>query len=196
MEAKLSRTWQDSYERWKAPVAIGVVVVAFVLGLVGWRLTDETLGVGDVLYNTLAMFALNFGHDGPIHWVLDVARFLAAVVVYWAAFAVAIKVISRGSPVRRAAKLKRHVVLMGDTDEVAPIAGRYRDAGREVVVVWALRTSSSCADATSWSCPWNPRTTCRPATCVGSSVVPRGWWWWETMRRRRGWRPVCGTGAL
>lgn len=138
MEAKLSRTWQDSYERWKAPVAIGVVVVAFVLGLVGWRLTDETLGVGDVLYNTLAMFALNFGHDGPIHWVLDVARFLAAVVVYWAAFAVAIKVISRGSPVRRAAKLKRHVVLMGDTDEVAPIAGRYRDAGREVVVVGAL----------------------------------------------------------
>ena len=138
MEAKLSRTWQDSYERWKAPVAIGVVVVAFVLGLVGWRLTDETLGVGDVLYNTLAMFALNFGHDGPIHWVLDVARFLAAVVVYWAAFAVAIKVISRGSPVRRAAKLKRHVVLMGDTDEVAPIAGRYRDAGRDVVVVGAL----------------------------------------------------------
>ena len=131
-------SWRDAYERWRGPGALGFVVVAFGCGLAGWWLTYPQLGPADIVYNTLAMFALNFAHDGPIHPLLDVARFLAAGVVFWAAVVVAVKVISRRSPVRRAAKLRQHVVLVGGTEEVLTLATRYRDTGRDVVVIGEL----------------------------------------------------------
>lgn len=130
--------WRDVYDNLKGPVAVGVVVAALAAGLVGWRLTDPTLDWADLVYSTLALFAISFSHPGPVHPLLNVARFLAVAVVYWAAVSVAYRVISRRSPTRRAARLKRHVVVVGDSVEARTIATKYRAAGHEVAVVGAL----------------------------------------------------------
>lgn len=129
------RDWRDVYDSVKGPVAVVAVAAASVLGVLGWRLTDPSLGWDEVVYSTLALFAISFSHDGPVHLALNVARFLAVAVVYWAAVSVAYRVISRRSPARRAARLKNHVVLLGDATELRAIADRYRDARREVVVL-------------------------------------------------------------
>lgn len=129
---------RDGYERYKGPAAVSFVVGAFLLGLVGWRLTRPQASWSSTLYDTVALFGLNFNYDGDPHWTLDVARFLAAFVVFWAAFVVAYRVISRRGAARRAGRLRHHVVVVGESTEARLVADQYRSRGREVVVIGDL----------------------------------------------------------
>lgn len=129
------RSWRNTYEDVKGRVAVGVVLLALGLGFVGWRLTEPALGWDGTAYATLSLFAISFAHSGSMHWTLNVARFLAVVVVYWAAVSVSVKVLRGRSGTRRAKGLKGHVVVVGSAGEVETLALGYRDRGEEVVVV-------------------------------------------------------------
>lgn len=110
-------------------INIVAAVLAVLIGASGWYQTDPSLTFDEILYRTLALFAINFDSDLPPSLLLNIARFLALGVVYVALIRVGIEVLTRRGTVGRAARMKRHSVVLGSCAEAGEIASRLRKTG-------------------------------------------------------------------
>lgn len=110
-------------------INIVAAVLAVLLGAWGWYQTDSSLPPDEIVYRTLALFAINFDSELPPSLLLNIARFLALGVVYVALIRVGIEVLARRGAVGRAARMKRHSVVLGSCAEAGEIASRLRKSG-------------------------------------------------------------------
>ena len=74
-------------------INIVAAVLAVLLGAWGWYQTDSSLPPDEIVYRTLALFAINFDSELPPSLLLNIARFLALGVVYVALIRVGIEVL-------------------------------------------------------------------------------------------------------
>jgi len=124
--------------RW--PLFGAMVVVAFVLGFIGFRLYFEgqlaQQGATDSAYLSLQLFVLHSIHvPGPVPWQLNVARFLAPATT-GTAIAVAMAAIFREELEEVRLRLrKQHVVVCGLGERGMRLVGSLLDAGYRVVAV-------------------------------------------------------------
>lgn len=117
-----------------------VIVVAFVLGYIGFRLYFDghlaQQGATDLVYLSLQLFVLQSGSvPGPLPWQLDVARFLAPATT-GTAIAVALAGVFREELEEvRLRFRKRHVVVCGLGERGTRLVRSLLDAGYRVVAV-------------------------------------------------------------
>lgn len=112
-------------------ISLLAAALAGVLGAWGWHQTDASLPFDEIIYRTLALFAINFDSNMPPSLPLNIARFLALGVVYIALIRVGIEVLTRRGAVGRAARMKRHSVVLGSCAEAGEIASRLRKSDRQ-----------------------------------------------------------------
>lgn len=110
--------------------AVGLLgAVVFVLGMVGYYQSAPGIRFVDALYNTIRLFVLEFDLDGDPSFALDVARFGAGAVVYLAVAFAALDLLGRRFRLARAARMRGHVVVVGNGPEALPLALNFRRAG-------------------------------------------------------------------
>lgn len=133
------RVWWVNY---RSILAGAAVLLALVLGIVGWARTDPSLSWEEILYRSLALFSLDFPYLVPSP-ALNVARFMAAVILYWTVGAVALRVAGRHRALRRASRAKGHVVVIGDGPEATTISRRFSRLSPRQRVVAVGETSEA-----------------------------------------------------
>lgn len=126
--AEAATPWGARLLAWPL-INILAAVLAVLLGALGWYQTDPSLPLDEIAYRTLALFAINFDSELPPSLLLNIARFLALGVVYVALIRVGIEVLARRGAVGRAARMKRHSVVLGSCAEAGEIASRLRKSG-------------------------------------------------------------------
>ncbi len=132
--------------RW--PVVGVLVVVALVLGYVGWAqyfdARPETKSFWDLLYLDVQLFFLQSGAvPGPIPVVLEIARFLAFSVAAFAAVkAVALLARDQVAALRRRF-LRGHTVIVGLGEKGRLLTESFVAEGAKVVAVEANRADDS-----------------------------------------------------
>ncbi len=119
-----------------------VVIAALVLGTWGWLEADPTLQGFDALYRAFQLFTLDMPEQNP-PLTLEVARWLALVVAFYAVLQVLLAVFTHQKQLFDAKRSRNHVVVVGNGPEAASLAGNdtYRKAGTKVVVVGDLDPS-------------------------------------------------------
>ena len=122
---------------------LGTVVFAvLVLGTWGWLEADPALHWCDALYRAFQLFTQGMPDQNP-PLALNVARWLALFVTFYAVLQVLLAVFTRQKQLFHAKRRRNHVVVVGNGPEAASLAGNdtYRKAGTKVVVVGDLDPS-------------------------------------------------------
>lgn len=128
-DSRAGATVRDLYAGWRY-AAIGVLGAAMlVLGLVGHYQSVPGIGFTDALYGTIRLFVFEYDVDGAPSLALDIARFGAGAVVYLAVAIAALGILERQFTLARAARLRGHVVVIGNGAEAVPIAMSFRSSG-------------------------------------------------------------------
>ncbi|WP_277051336.1 hypothetical protein [Ruania albidiflava] len=128
-DSRAGATVRDLYAGWRY-AAIGVLGAAMlVLGLVGHYQTVPGIGFTDALYGTIRLFVFEYDVDDDPSLALDIARFGAGAVVYLAVAIAALGILERQFTLARAARLRGHVVVIGNGAEAVPIAMSFRSSG-------------------------------------------------------------------
>ena len=125
---------------WQWPVLCGFGLLALGLGLWGFLLPPpghgEVMDLPDAFYHSLELFRTHFSYPShPLPWELQVARFLAPLVV---GFAVLKAFVSVAHWHRRALLhqiKRRHVVICGLGRKGLQLAKKFRDQKNWVVVI-------------------------------------------------------------
>ena len=114
-------------QKYEKPILIGVGGLSFTLGLIGYAhlyfyssLAEDYPGWEwtDVVYSTLGMFVLEAEtHKGSLHHslALEVARFLALIVLAWALLKAALRVFTSNRMEWRVGNLMDHTIIVGRT---------------------------------------------------------------------------------
>lgn len=122
----------------RGPFLVGAVgVLALTLGYSGYRsLPGVHLSVGDALYQSLQLFALDSSAEGSIPWQLDIARFLAPAAIGYAAI-VTVITLAQDQAQRAWTRLfaADHLVIVGLGRRGTALARRMRRARAKVVAV-------------------------------------------------------------
>lgn len=120
---------RDIYAGWRY-TAVGVLGAGMlVLGLIGFYQSVPGIGFTDALYATIRLFVFEYELDGDPSPALDIARFGAGAVVYLAVAIAALGILERQFTLARAARLRGHVVVVGNGREAVPIAINFRHTG-------------------------------------------------------------------
>ena len=120
---------RDIYAGWRY-TAVGVLGAGMlVLGLIGFYQSVPGIGFTDALYATIRLFVFEYDLDGDPSPALDIARFGAGAVVYLAVAIAALGILERQFTLARAARLRGHVVVVGNGREAVPIAINFRRTG-------------------------------------------------------------------
>ena len=120
---------RDFYAGWRY-TAVGVLGAGMlVLGLIGFYQSVPGIGFTDALYATVRLFVFEYDLDGDPSPALDIARFGAGAVVYLAVAIAALGILERQFTLARAARLRGHVVVVGNGREAVPIAINFRSTG-------------------------------------------------------------------
>ena len=135
----------ESHKDWSSGrwYLLGTLVVAvLVLGTWGWLEADPTLQGLDALYRAFQLFTQGMPDQNPPP-ALNVARWLALVVTFYAVLQVLRTVFTHQKQLLDAKRRRNHVVVVGNGPEAASLAGNdtYRKAGTKVVVVGDLDPS-------------------------------------------------------
>ncbi len=119
-----------------------LVIAALVLGTWGWLEADPTLHWCDALYRAFQLFTQGMPDQNPPP-ALNMARWLALVVTFYAVLQVLRTVFTHQKQLLDAKRRRNHVVVVGNGPEAASLAGNdtYRKAGTKVVVVGDLDPS-------------------------------------------------------
>ncbi len=119
-----------------------LVIAALVLGTWGWLEADPTLHWCDALYRAFQLFTQGMPDQNPPP-ALNMARWLALVVTFYAVLQVLRTVFTHQKQLLDAKRRRNHVVVVGNGPEAASLAGNdtYRKAGMKVVVVGDLDPS-------------------------------------------------------
>ena len=113
-DSRAGATVRDLYAGWRY-AAIGMLGAAMlVLGLVGHYQSVPGIGFTDALYGTIRLFVFEYDVDGDPSPALDIARFGAGAVVYLAVAIAALGILERQLTLARAARLRGHVVVIGN----------------------------------------------------------------------------------
>jgi len=124
--------------RWSA---IGLLaVLTFALGLFGFQqhaiATGESRTLLDMAYESLRLFTLEFDVDsGPIPWQLEIARFLAPLILTYTAFTAVLAIFRDQVQLLRARWLRGHIVICGLGEKGFLFARALRRAAQKVVVI-------------------------------------------------------------
>lgn len=118
-----------------------VALLAMALGI--WGITEHhhaTTGTGlpftTRLYKSLKLFSLGADElSGPIPWQLEVARFLAPLVVFTTIVGAVVAALQRGSARARARRMRGHTIVVGLGDKGLTLAEQIDAAGDPVVVI-------------------------------------------------------------
>ena len=132
--------WDWGLGRW---CLLGVVVVAVLLfGTCGWLEADPALQWYDALYRAIQLFVLDMPEQKP-PLTLEVARWLALVVAFYAVAEVLLAVFTQQKQLLHARLRRNHIVVIGNGPEAASLAGNdtYHTAGKKVVVIGDLAPS-------------------------------------------------------
>ena len=127
------------HHRWKI---LGAGVVAcFVLGLIGyWQLYRSALPWPDRIYAALSLFrdttTLYSGQHPPFPWALEVARFVAPLLLVLAGLS-ALMALFSAQMSRLVIRLtyRNHLIICGLGEFGVRLAIKYDDIGRRVVVI-------------------------------------------------------------
>lgn len=120
---------RDLYAGWRY-TAVGVLGAGMlVLGLIGYYQSVPGIGFTDALYATIRLFVFEYDLDGDPSPALNIARFGAGAVVYLAVAIAALGILERQFTLARAARLRGHVVVVGNGPEAVPIASNFRSTG-------------------------------------------------------------------
>lgn len=143
---------QEDDTRRSAPpqqvLLLGGVVLTVVLGFIGWTELMPALSWDERLFKALNLIGL--GYDAPPGSVppptLNVARFLAHFVAFYAFGSVVNNLFRERGVLFRASLSRDHVVIVGDAPEVPRLALNYRHGAgvtKRVVVVADLSAETS-----------------------------------------------------
>lgn len=113
-------------------VSVALFVVASVLGLVGWGLTD--VGIADAVYLTMGLFVIDGQATDPTNGWLWLARYLAPLATLSGLIVIFLRAIGVQYSLRRAVRMKDHVVVLGAGPEAVAIACEFQQRAKTVWV--------------------------------------------------------------
>ena len=142
--SKLSKSLQRNELR----IVFALAFFSFVLGIIGHYQIYFVLPDGetaknhdysywDVFYSTLQMFILESdAESGSAKWTiyLQLARFLAPVVIIWSAFRAAMLILANQISTIRRSRLKNHIVIIGSSNLVNRLIRDY-SANNQVIQI-------------------------------------------------------------
>jgi hypothetical protein len=119
---------------------VGILaILAFVLGFLGLQAHYTAIGQPrswpDTVYLALQLFVLEFGAEGPFPWPLEVARFLAPLVLTYTALTAVLAIFRDQVQLLRARWLRGHIVICGLGEKGFLFARALRRASLKVVVI-------------------------------------------------------------
>jgi hypothetical protein len=131
-------------------VTAGLVVVAFVLGWIGFEESARASGVPTTatttLYHVLHLFEFNLASvPDPLPWQLEVARYLAPALTLFAAASAVLALVGGQLDRLRARWSSGHVIVVGLGALGARAARSLRAAGHRVVAIEAQPGGSAVA---------------------------------------------------
>lgn len=139
--------------RW--PLTAALVVIAFVLGWIGFeesaRVSGEATTAATTLYHVLHLFEFNMAAvPDPLPWQLEVARWLAPALTLYAGLSAVLALVGGQLDRLRARWSSGHVIVAGLGPLGARAAGALRAAGHRVVAIEARPAGpavTACRDA-------------------------------------------------
>ena len=128
--------WRATLRRLEWPILWALVVVAFVLGMVGFSTTGESgYSVTDRVYRTLQLFVLGGNFEGRLGWELEVARFLAPGVMAYTASQALLVLFREQLRLLRLRFTRGHVIVCGLGRLGLKVTAAFLHRGERVVVI-------------------------------------------------------------
>lgn len=98
--SKLTRLWRNTvkpfWRKYEVPVFIAMGTLAIILGFIGYSEYFRLMGINrptlDIVFMTFQMFRMMFFSVGPFPWQLEIARWLGATFMLYAAVRVILAV--------------------------------------------------------------------------------------------------------
>ncbi|MEA5120313.1 MAG: hypothetical protein VB040_03460 [Propionibacterium sp.] len=118
---------RDSLQPYQRALIIGALL-ALALGVLGWAQAYPDARWDEWVYRSLILFGLAYDLPAQVSppLALNLARFLAFLVLFGAALAVAIRILDRHGALRKARRCREHIVVLGNSTEVVGLALNYR----------------------------------------------------------------------
>lgn len=125
---------------WQWPVLVGLGLLVVILGTIGFLQSGDektkAVGILDAIYDSLRLFHLHCEFSGrPLPWELQVARFLAPLVVGFAVVKAFLTVAHGHHRVLLHQSKSGHVVICGLGRKGLQLAKSFREQGKWVVVI-------------------------------------------------------------
>ena len=140
----LRRIWNDKIlvrSQGSHPGLLAVLaILVLVLGTIGIHRTDAHLSILDDVYNAMSLFVINTTLPANPNLALNIARFLAPILVFYAALGVVFALYRDTFKRARIRRLRDHVVVAGLGVSGFRIARAFSDQNFPVV---AIETDSS-----------------------------------------------------
>jgi hypothetical protein len=112
-----------------------VAILVLVLGTIGFHRTDAHLSVLDNIYDAMSLFVINTTLPNNPNLALNLARFLAPILVFYAALGVVFALYRDTFKRARIRRLRNHVVVAGLGVGGFRIARAFSDQNFPVVVI-------------------------------------------------------------
>lgn len=125
------------WKRWRPAILALVALAAIVLGVIGYGRAYPEAPVSDSVYRTLQLFTLDGSIPDQSNIVLELARYLAPLVIGYAALAAVLALYRDQLNRLWIRQLRGHVVVAGLGSAGFRVATSFADAGWPVVVVEA-----------------------------------------------------------
>ncbi|MBL9114305.1 MAG: NAD-binding protein [Verrucomicrobiaceae bacterium] len=115
-------------------------VVAFALGVFGFRSCFPELSLDTIIYRTVQLFYWGYspwdaGKELPLPWTLAVARWLAPAVLLGALFSVAISVFEQKWQAWCIQRMRGHTIVCGAGEKGGVLVADLQNHGHAVVVI-------------------------------------------------------------
>ncbi|WP_022873168.1 hypothetical protein [Nesterenkonia alba] len=120
--------WQrskDWYRSHRGLIVLCLVVLIAILGTWGIRIAAPEKPWDWTAYHVLRLFTLNtppVPDEANVPWQLNLARFLAAAVLFYGVALVAYRMVSARRVMSKAIRFQDHIVILGHSEEVVPAA--------------------------------------------------------------------------
>jgi len=167
----LRRIWNDKIlvrSQGSHPGLLAVLaILVLVLGTIGIHRTDAHLSILDDVYNAMSLFVINTTLPANPNLALNIARFLAPILVFYAALGVVFALYRDTFKRARIRRLRDHVVVAGLGVSGFRIARAFSDQNFPVV---AIETDSS--NPTRESCG-RPESPMRPSSSPCAATMVR-----------------------
>ena len=155
MSGKLSRFFQINEIR----IVFIVGAISFILGIIGHyqiyfspenkEASSFNYSYWDIFYSTLQMYILESDAEtGSAQWTiyLQVARFLAPIVIIWSAFRAAMLILANQISTIRRARIKGHIIIIGSGNLVNTLIRDYCETHSVIHISSTITKKINVAD--------------------------------------------------